>query len=98
MIKPRLIKVVSLALLATLFVSLQYSLWVGKQNVSDLFKLNQQVDEALKENIEFRSRNDRLHVDVIDIKNGAIEAHARYNLGLIKRGETFYQIVRSEED
>ena len=98
MIKSRVIKVVSLAVIATLLVSLQYSLWIGKQNVSDLVKLNRQVDEVQKENIEFRSRNDQLHVDVIDIKNGEIETHARYDLGLIKRGETFYQIVRSEED
>ena len=98
MIKSRVIKVASLTVLAALLVSLQYSLWVGKKNVSDLVKLNQQVDEAQKENIEFRSRNDQLHVDVIDIKNGEIEAHARYELGLIKRRETFYQIVRSEED
>ena len=98
MIKSRVIKVASLTVLAALLVSLQYSLWVGKKNVSDLVKLNQQVDKAQKENIESRSRNDQLHVDVIDIKNGEIEAHARYELGLIMRGETFYQIVRSEED
>ena len=98
MTKSILIKTVGLAILAAILVSLQYSLWVGKQNVNDLFKLNQQVDEILQENIEFRNRNDRLHVDVIDIKNGAIESQARYDLGLIKRGETFYQIVRSEEN
>ena len=87
-------------LLAAIIVSLQYSLWVGKHNVFDLYALNQQIDSIAKENNEFRGRNDQLHIDVIDIKSrsGAIESQARYDLGLIKRGESFYQIVRSESN
>ena len=91
-------KVVGFALLAAVIVSLQYSLWAGKHNAFDLYRLNQQIDNVQKGNNEFRGRNDQLHVDVIDIKRrlGAIESRARYDLGLIKRGESFYQIVRSE--
>ena len=52
------------------------------------------------ENYELKGRNDQLHEDVIDIKSrlGAIESQARFDLGLIKSGETYYQIVRSEPD
>ena len=93
-------KVVSFVLLASVIVSLQYSLWAGKHNVFDLYRLNQQISNINKGNNEFRGRNDQLHVDVIDIKSrsGAIESQARYDLGLIKRGESFYQIVRSESN
>ena len=93
-------KVVSFVLLAAVIVSLQYSLWAGKHNVFDLYRLNQQISDINKGNNEFRGRNDQLHVDVIDIKSrsGAIESQARYDLGLIKRGESFYQIVRSESN
>ena len=83
-----------------MLIFLQYALWAGKQNVIDLYRLNQQVDDVRKENHEFQSRNDQLHEDVIDIKSrlGAIESQARFDLGLIKPGETYYQIVRSKPE
>ena len=89
-----------LAVFVVMLILLQYALWGGKQNVIDLYRLNRQVDDVRNENYEFRSRNDQLHKDVIDIKNrlGAIESLARFNLGLIKPGETYYQIVRPEPD
>ena len=89
-----------LAVFVVMLILLQYALWGGKQNVIDLYRLNRQVNDVRNENHEFQSRNDQLHEDVIDIKNrlGAIESLARFDLGLIKPGETYYQIVRSEPD
>ena len=89
-----------LAVFVVMLILLQYALWGGKQNVIDLYRLNRQVDDVQIENHEFHSRNDQLHEDVIDIKSrlGAIESLARFDLGLIKPGETYYQIVRSEPD
>ena len=83
-----------------MLILLQYVFWAGKQNVIDLYRLNRQVDDVRIENHELQDRNDRLHEDVIDIKSrlGAIESQARFDLGLIKSGETYYQIVRSELD
>jgi cell division protein FtsB len=87
-----------LSVFVGMFIFLQYALWAGKQNVIDLYLLGRQVDDVRSENHELQDRNDRLHVDVIDIKSqlGAIESQARFDLGLIKPGETYYQIVRSE--
>ena len=81
-----------------MLICLQYAFWAGNQNVIDLYRLNLQVDDARIENRELHDRNDRLHEDVIDIKSrlGVIESKARFDLGLIKSGETYYQIVRSE--
>ena len=89
-----------LAVFVVMFIFLQYTLWAGKQNAIDLYHLNQQVDDVRGGNQEHQSRNDQLHEDVIDIKSrlGAIESQARFDLGLIKPGETYYQIVRSESD
>ena len=83
-----------------MLIFLQYAFWAGKQNVIDLYRLNRQVEDVRIENHELQDRNDRLHEDVIDIKSrlGAIESQARFDLGLIKSGETYYQIVRSEPD
>ena len=89
-----------LAVFVVMVILLQYALWAGKQNVIDLHRLNQQVDDVRNENHESQIRNDQLHEDVIDIKSqlGAIESQARFDLGLIKPGETFYQFVWSEPD
>ena len=89
-----------LAVFVVMLIFLQYAVWAGKQNVIDLYRLNQQVDDVRIENHESQVRNDQLHEDVIDIKSrlGAIESQARFDLGLIKPGETYYQIVWSEPD
>ena len=53
-----------------------------------------------QENLALRERNNRLHADVNEIKNRveAIEARAREQLGLIKPGETYYQVVLPDEN
>ena len=45
-------------------------------------------------------RNHKLLAEVIDLKQGGetVETLARYNLGLIKPDETFYQIIDAPED
>ncbi|HCV21318.1 MAG TPA: cell division protein FtsB [Gammaproteobacteria bacterium] len=84
-----------LGLLVLLVLILQYAFWGGRNNVIDLVYLQQTLAELNMRNQALRLRNDRLHIDVNDIKNrlSAIEARARSELGLIKPGETYYQIV-----
>ena len=86
---------VLLGSLLLLFVLLQYAIWAGKNNILDLFALNSMLTELTEQNQSLRKRNDRLHAEVIDIKSrlSAIEAHARSELGLVKPGETFFQII-----
>jgi len=86
---------VLLGVLLLLFVLLQYALWAGKNSVLDLFILNSTLNELTEQNKKLRMRNDLLHAEVIDIKSrlSAIEARARSELGLIKPGETFFQII-----
>ena len=86
---------VLLSILMLLFVLLQYAIWAGKNSVLDVFALNSTLNELTEQNKKLRKRNDRLHAEVIDIKSrlSAIEAHARSELGLIKPGETFFQII-----
>lgn len=89
-----------LVIFAVILLFLQYTLWAGKKNVVDLYRLNKQVNVIRNGNLEFQSRNDQLHEDVINIKSrpGAVEYQARFDLGLIMRGETYYQIVRTQSD
>ena len=48
-----------------------------------------------QENLELRERNAALQAEVADLRQGldAIEEHAREDLGMVKEGETFYQVV-----
>jgi cell division protein FtsB len=82
-------------LLVLLFLYLQYRLWLGDGNLPDVIQLGNEVDAQREENIRLRERNDVLDAEVRDLQQGldAIEEHAREDLGMIKDGETFYQIV-----
>ena len=86
---------IMLSFLISVLVSLQYALWIGDKNVIDLKRLQSAVDKTKLKNAELDQRNQKLLAEVIDLKQGGetIETLARSELGLIKEGETFYQIV-----
>jgi len=82
-------------LLVVLLVLLQYRLWVGDGSFAEVWDLYQQVEMQREENQQLRERNQALEAEVQDLKQGlgAIEERAREELGMIKEGETFYQII-----
>lgn len=82
-------------LLFVLLLSLQYRLWVGDGSLAEVWDLYQQVEIQRDENQHLRERNQALEAEVQDLKQGlgAIEERAREELGMIKEGETFYQII-----
>ena len=82
-------------LLLLLLVYLQYKLWFGEGSLQDVWELHQEVEFQRQENIERRERNAALEAEVKDLQQGldAIEEHAREDLGMVKEGETFYQVV-----
>ncbi|HEU0186872.1 MAG TPA: cell division protein FtsB [Gallionellaceae bacterium] len=85
---------VTLILLA-LIVLLQYPLWFGKGGWLKVWDIGRQLDEQKKANQQVQLRNAVLDAEVHDLKQGtdAIEEHARTDLGMIKPGEVFYQVV-----
>ena len=87
----RLILVLLLALLAWL----QYRLWFGQGGAADVQALAQQVRQQERDNGGLRQRNAEVAAEVEDLKSGeaAVEERARSELGMIKRGETFYRVV-----
>ncbi|HEY5601999.1 MAG TPA: cell division protein FtsB [Gammaproteobacteria bacterium] len=87
------------AILIVLLLVLQYKLWFGGGNMRELWQLQAAIEEQKKENGKLRERNTALEAEVQDLKQGleAIEERARNELGMIKKGETFYQIIESEE-
>ncbi|TAM96512.1 MAG: cell division protein FtsB [Rhodanobacteraceae bacterium] len=82
-------------ILIALLIGLQIKLWVGDGGMRDLRAIRARVSEQQAENAKLKQRNDALHADVEDLKHGqdAVESRARSQLGLIKPGEVFYQVV-----
>lgn len=73
---------------------LQYQYWHGENGRANLNALNRQIAKQTDMNNEQAYANNLLRADVQDLKTqlSAIEEHARLDLGLIKSGETFYQM------
>jgi len=82
-------------ILIALLIGLQIKLWVGDGGMRDLRAIRERVSEQQSENGKLKQRNDALHADVEDLKHGrdAVESRARSQLGLIRPGEVFYQVV-----
>ena len=80
---------------AGLIVLLQYPLWLGKGGWMRVWDLDRQVSAQQKVNDGLKRRNQNLDAEVRDLKNGvgAIEERARFELGMIKVDEVFFQIL-----
>ncbi|MDR3418961.1 MAG: cell division protein FtsB [Nevskia sp.] len=85
----------AIAALCLVFTGLQYRLWAADGGVFDTRRLQQTLDEQTQANAQLRQRNAVLLAEVDDLRHGgaAIEAHARAELGMIRKGETFYLVV-----
>lgn len=83
--------------LLILLVLLQFQLWFGVGNVPSAMKLKHQVELQQAENAGLAKRNAALAAEVADLKGGtaAIEERARTELGMVKKGEAFYQVVQA---
>ncbi len=84
------------SILAALFVALQYPLWIGKGGWMRARELERNLAQQHEYNAKLKARNDALDAEVRDLKEGneAIEERARLELGMVKRDETFYQVVK----
>ncbi len=84
-----------IAALVVLFVLLQYKLWFGEGSMMEVWKLDRAIAVQGAENAQLLERNQALAAEVADLKEGvdAIEERARRELGMIKEGETFFQMV-----
>lgn len=82
-------------MLVCLFALLQYKLWLGQGNVYAVSELRQQVDNQKDINVHWKQNNAILIANIEDLKGNtqAIEERARLELGMIKKGEKFYQVV-----
>jgi cell division protein FtsB len=72
---------------------LQYKLWVGDGSVLQWFRLENKLAAEEQENKQLAARNRALEADILELQSGdqALEEQARFELGMVKDGEVFYQ-------
>ena len=87
-------RVVTYILLA-LILLLQYPLWLGKGSWLKVWDNNRQLEEQKTINEKTHQRNAVLDAEVRDLKRGteALEERARSELGMVKQGEVFFQVI-----
>ena len=82
-------------ILAALIVLIQYPLWLGKGGWLTAWRLENKLETEKGKTVQLERRNAGLAAEVRDLKQGyeAIEERARLELGMIKKNETFFQVV-----
>lgn len=86
--------------LAVLFVVLQYQLWFTKDGLLSAWQWRTEIEQQKLVNAELSGRNAQLQQDIKNLKHHGefIESRARSDSGMIKKDETFYQVIKSGHD
>jgi len=89
-----------LAVLVVILVVLQYRLWIAEGSMAEKRRLDQQVVQQTEVNRKLSQRNAVLEREVLELQTGneAVEERAREQLGLIREGEVFYQVVEEDKE
>jgi cell division protein FtsB len=82
------------AILSALILAIQVPLWMGKGGWLRVWDVDQQLAAQNAKNERLEMRNAALAAEVKDLKQGsdAIEERARYELGMVKNDEVFFQV------
>lgn len=82
-----------------LIILIQYPLWVSRGGWINVFDLQKKYIKQKEINLNLVKQNDALKAEVNDLKKGtdAIEERARDELGMIKEGEIFFEIIKSKK-
>lgn len=92
-------KTALIALYCGLIVGILYinqQLWLSDQRgYREVKRLELALEQQREHNARLLARNDQLRHEVISLKQGAdaMEERARYDLGMIREGETLIQLV-----
>lgn len=84
--------------LGVLIVVIQYPLWLGKGGWLKVREYNLELAAQKDKNRVMQQRNDLLDAEARDLRQGldAVEERARFEMGLIKQDEVFFQIIEPE--
>lgn len=82
-------------ILILVLVGLQYKLWFGDGSISHWSQLEKKLVKQQEINHQLVARNRAVEADIAELQSGdqALEEQARYDLGMVKQGEVYYQFV-----
>ena len=85
--------------LGVLIVLIQAPLWLGKGSWMRVWQAEGELSRQKEKNSQLETRNAGFAAEVRDLKQGteAIEERARYELGMVKSDEVFFQIVEPQD-
>ncbi len=88
-----------IGVLILLLIGLQYKLWIGDGSLSEVVQLSRELDIQKEKLRLLEEKNRILEAQVLDLQSGldAFEEKARNDLGMIKQGETFIQLIPSAQ-
>ena len=88
-------RVVPAALIA-LLVILHGQLWFGRGSVPNVSRLQKQLAEQKRKNVQAAQANDRLSAEIHDLRDGLeiVEEKARSELGMVRANEIYVQIAK----
>lgn len=74
---------------------LQQRLWLGDGSIKEIEDYQDRLVALKKDVEEKKQRNDALKAEILDLKDGqeALEERAREEMGMIRDGETFFQVI-----
>ena len=81
--------------LAALLIAIQYPLWMGRGGWLSVWDMQEHVASQRSINDGLRARNVALLAEVDDLRTGteAAEERARAELGMMRQGELFVQVL-----
>lgn len=93
-----MLKVTNIILMLILSL-LGFRFWLSNDSVLQVKKIKQSIIAQQAENMALQQRNAEIKKKIANLKKSplAIEEQARYELGMIKRGEKYYQVVEPIE-
>ena len=82
-----------------LILLIQYPLWFDRGGWLNVFELQDEYKIQVKINQKLKKENGALLAEVNDLKSGteAIEERARDDLGMIKKDEIFFEVIKTQE-
>lgn len=91
----RKLKILPIVLIMLLGL-LQYRLWFEPGGIIEMMRMKKQLTVEAQKNEQLKKRNQELlkQVQYLHKNSDSIEGHARRELGMVKRGEVYYQVIK----
>ncbi len=84
-----------LTILTLLLILLLAGLWIGSGSYPERWKIQERSTKQELANKERKDQIDKMKAELADANSGnaAVEERARSELGMTKKGETFYEVI-----